>query len=142
MINARLWAWINGGWVKLTLKPQQSLSWGRARRTDEGHNTDWESFAFDGQYVIHNYGSYGRDCDGGYEHSETRRAFVTKLQTNNRSRLICCTCRNSVREYDGEVLECWDRNHKGIMLEINPSIPSWEHLDGRQRDQYAELMGY
>lgn len=62
--NARLWIWENDGWVKLTLKPGQSLSWGKSERSDEGYSWRANRWTHDGDGVRNEWGHGGRDCDG------------------------------------------------------------------------------
>lgn len=62
--NARFWAFQNLGWVKITLRPGQSLQWGKSY--DNGEGWSWEScrWTHSGSFVLREYGSGGTDCDG------------------------------------------------------------------------------
>lgn len=62
--NARFWSFINGSWVKITLRPNQSLSWGKSEPTDEGYSFEHSQWEFDGSEVIENWSKGGSDCDG------------------------------------------------------------------------------
>lgn len=143
MNNARFWIWVNSGWTKITLKPDQSLNWSRYSY-DEGPNTDYDSWEYDGRKVTNKYGSYGRDCDGRYEHHEEREASVTQLQAIPKMELVCNVCGNRVHDYDkeGGKLQCYMREHDGVRLVSGPNVPRWKDTDSRQRDYSAEAMGY
>lgn len=64
VINARFWVWENGGPVKLTLRPGESLSHCVSGPTDEGHCLEWFTVEHCGDYVSQDYGRDERDCDG------------------------------------------------------------------------------
>ena len=64
MKNARFWAHVNDGYVKITLEPGQRLSWGESHPTDEGFSYQSESWTFEGETITRESASGGRDCDG------------------------------------------------------------------------------
>lgn len=80
MFNARLWVYINDDFVKLTLRPKQGLTWGKAWRTEEGYASISETFEFDGQEVWHRTDRDGRDCDGRLSTREEETCPLESLQ--------------------------------------------------------------
>jgi hypothetical protein len=82
MKNARFWHW-SDGWVKLTLRPGQTLHWHEYHRTDEGHSfqtVTWHHYAgSDGQQVIREWSHGGRDCDGHIATTGTDACPLSKL---------------------------------------------------------------
>ena len=114
--NARFWAYLNGGLVKITLRPGQSLSWNNSRQTEEGWNTEFDSWEHIGDRIIRDCGSMGRDCDGRIEYYSTSECMLTDL---------ACGC-----EPYG-IDDCADVRY-----------PAWELTDDHCRDYAAEAAGY
>lgn len=111
--NARFWVYVNGGDVKLTLRPGHGLSWGRSWSHEEG----WSSEEYTWRYkkgsgtVWRLTATDGTDCDG---------------------RLSTCTesyCR-------------LDRLQSHQVDDSPIRHPDWERLSSRQRDYQAEAAGY
>ncbi len=94
-MNARFWLWINDGWVKLTLRPGQTLAWASTRSTDEGWASEYECFEHDGAGVLSVCGTDGVDCDGRLE---THREFYCPLE-----------CLKAHVADDGTFIPSWDR---------------------------------
>ncbi len=67
--NARFWAYVNCGPVKLTLRPGQSLEWSIGGRTEEGFSSERTRWEWDGNTLTRHWSDTGRDCDGRYERS-------------------------------------------------------------------------
>ncbi len=67
MRNARFWVYYNGGFVKLTLTPNQSVSLQSGGATDEGFSCSAETWTHCGDYVEWSLAQWGRDCDGRHE---------------------------------------------------------------------------
>ena len=65
--NARFWVWHRGGWVKLTLRPGQSLTASEGDPTDEGYRREVSTFTHHGDVVGSEWYETGCDCDGRYE---------------------------------------------------------------------------
>ena len=63
-MNARFWTWWNGDWVKLTLRPGEVVLLYESHETDEGYSFQEERFEHDGDSLIRESASGGRDCDG------------------------------------------------------------------------------
>lgn len=77
--TARFWDWVNGGWVKITLRAGQVLSRTYGGPTDEGYSRTWERWEFDGAEVEYECCTEGRDCDGRHESGCTVVAWVSEL---------------------------------------------------------------
>lgn len=118
--NARFWTWENGGWVKLTIKPGQTLRWSDARQTDEGHC--WEACEWEhcGDYVECRYSCGGSDCDGPMEQYTDLECPLSELQARPPE--------PAAPEWGTE--------------EIPVPRPEWRKVSASQRDYYAEAMGY
>ena len=110
--NARFWEYINGDYVKLTLRPGQSLSWSTGYRTEEGWHSEGAQWTHTGDGVSCQSGTDGVDCDGRL--STHCDSFVPLDKLRERP--------------DAEGL--------GILF------PQWEKIDGGQRDYAAEAAGY
>ena len=50
-MNARFWIWWNGDWVKITLRPGQSIAMRCGGATDEGFNVESSGYEHDGDRV-------------------------------------------------------------------------------------------
>lgn len=113
MRNARFWTWLNGAYVKLTLKPGQTLSWGQGGPTDEGWSSVEESWELseDGEVIVRECVTDGSDCDG-------RLTQGTTMIASADGATFC--------DYAGD----------------GHFRPDWQRDDAWQRDQYAEAMGY
>ena len=62
--NARFWIWENDGWIKLTIRPSQTLKWWCGSDTEEGwsaHGCEWHLC---GPHVYAYAWTDGVDCDG------------------------------------------------------------------------------
>ena len=123
MFNARFWIYCNGGPVKLTLKPGQTLEHCEGGRTEEGY--DWTSttwtHAGDEPCVYREWHREAIDCDG-------------RLSTGGAD---CCG-----------ILELASGNEPYIG-DDDPAIwhgvrwPNWHgHTAEPVYDEYAQSMGY
>ena len=114
--NMRFRVFINGGWVKLTLRPGQSLSWGRSGPDEEGYSFEsvtWEAIATG---VMRSSSSGGRDCDGYTEHSQSSYCPEEAL---------------------------WAEVVPSEAFPEDPVYcPRWEGKEEEVYDQYAQLDGY
>jgi hypothetical protein len=112
-MNARFWTWMNGGWVKITLKPEQELTHFWHGRTDEGYAEQGVTWYHDGDegIVEQEEWSRGRDCDGRYAHETVSFAGLSQLQARR---------------------SAWD----GTLF------PDWSQQREAHRDYTAEAAGY
>jgi hypothetical protein len=120
--NARFWIFsLNGGWVKLTLKPGQRLSYCRHQRTDEGFIFEAEAYEFDAEegIIIGDCHIHGRDCDGPHEANVKSYCPFSNLRVKN-------------------MAELYPENPENIGI----YAPIWEHGEYRQRDEFAKAAGY
>lgn len=60
----RFWMWHNGGYVRLTLRDGQSLSWQTRGPTDEGWHAEGETWRYECGVVLNEMWTDGVDCDG------------------------------------------------------------------------------
>jgi hypothetical protein len=114
MRNVRFWDFINGGPVKLTLRPDQILRHYQSEPTDEGWRSEensWEYIAAEGR-VLSDYCSDGVDCDGRLSYGGQRYFYVFDASAGG--------------ELDGIRYPAWER------VERN----EW------RRDWQAEAAGY
>jgi hypothetical protein len=85
--NARFWTTINNSPVKITLKPDETLEWGRTEPTNEGYSHEGLSFSHDDGIVVCEAANGGRDCDGVlYSYSTLacpREQLARRLCTEN-----------------------------------------------------------
>ncbi len=112
-MNARFWVYINGGPVRLTLEPGQSLGWGRWSRNEEGWSSEYECWRFDGAGVYRVSEDDGVDCDGRLSHSYETMFELKDLAAGSP---------------DG--------------AEAGVFYPLWSRVKASQRDYSAEAMGY
>ena len=129
MRNARFWAYVNGGPVKITLRPGQSLEHCEGGATDEGFHVEhvkWE-YPDDEPIVYRIWCSDGRDCDGRLTHSGEDVCPVERLMKGNYPYVT-----------DGELGDPMIRNtYDGVRW------PDWqEHKDRGVYDEYAVAAGY
>ena len=62
--NARFWTFHRSAWVKLTLRPGQSLTARTFSRDDEGSSWEMDTWSHEGDHVLLKWGGGGTDCDG------------------------------------------------------------------------------
>ena len=62
--NARFWQHVGGGFVKLTLRPGESMAWSRGGRDEEGWYREWKRWTHVGDGIVNEAGADGADCDG------------------------------------------------------------------------------
>lgn len=111
--NARFWAYVNDGFVKLTLtvaRPSIEISTGG--RHEEGWSRDYECWELSEQGVDRLHMSDGVDCDG---------------RTSSTWRTFCAFDRlASFAPFDP----------------ADPMLPDWQEIKSWQRDYSAEAAGY
>lgn len=77
--NARFWFWWNGSFVKLTLRPEQTLRFHTSKPTDEGFSYEINEFTHEVDRVLLRWESGGRDCDGTTTQAGKSAADLDKL---------------------------------------------------------------
>jgi len=111
-MNVRFWQYLRG-WVKITLKPGQSLHWSRGGPTEEGWYRDSHTWTYRNDGIVKDaYVHDGADCDGRLTH--TGEMFFLDTDAN----ALDSECSPSGK------------------------CPKWLHGKRRQRDYSAEAMGY
>ena len=125
MRNVRFWIHcpgnVDGGFVKITLHPDESLSWWSGGPTEEGWSSTVISWCYDAHLgiVTQDISRDGSDCDG--------RLSSGKVW-------ICPIADLAVEQPNDYCLDNY--NCLGVML------PAWMEENAWQRDYAAEAMGY
>lgn len=119
--TARFAVFVNDCHVKLSLKPGESLSWGKSFTHEEGWASEHETWTHEGSHVEREWCSDGTDCDG---------------------RLAC----GGELECELDRLQAYEP-HEDFVDSIKAlgltGQPDWQELQPAwKRDQYAEAMGY
>ena len=117
-MNARFWTFIHDDYVKITLRPGQSLSHYMGGPTEEGWSSEATTWRHDGNTVTRQCTDDGCDCDG-------------RLTRN-----YDCICPLSRLSY--RTVRSWE----GTWPKAVYNFPDWEVMDSSQRDYAAEAMGY
>lgn len=122
--NARFWVYVNGGPVRLTLKPGQQLQHHTWERHEEGWSseaTSWE-YPDDEDAVYREWCLDGRDCDGRLTRHGADRCDVANLSDGV--------------EIDNEFYE--DHHYW-----TGKFWPAWDqHEPGMTYDEFAQASGY
>ena len=111
--NARFWAWVGSGLVKITLRDGQTLRWRHSEPTEEGWSSEFEEWEYEHGVVTRRGGTDGHDCDGRLSSWYELECSVSNLSIGQ----------PAYREPD-----------------IN--MPVWRERGRGQRDYAAEAMGY
>lgn len=126
MKNARFWTWINDGWVKLTLRPGESLQWFTWNTHNEGWSSECVEWSLEDDVVTRTTETDGSDCDGRLSRSYIDECGIGELASV--PAMIQC-------EFDEE----WD----GWKIDLSqPKRPDWQKVRSGQRDYAAEAAGY
>lgn len=118
--NARFWAYINGGPVKITLRPDQCLSHATFERTEEGWSGESHEWRYEDGVVYVVRLSDGVDCDGRISRMDESACKQCDLLSGHEP---------YVEEDDSST---WD----GVVW------PQWEERSSFVHDREAERMGY
>ena len=116
-MNKRFWARVNVGWVKLVLAPSKSHQHMEGGPTEEGYSYEWTTWAWDGALLTRDFYSRSQDCDGPLERWEEQVMVDWQY----------------AMDWGSGTLK---KRPDGMM------VPVWEQMNSRQRDHYAEAMGY
>lgn len=118
-MNARIWTFLNDGFVKLTLEAGRPLVWSKFGRHDEGWSSEVHRWEWDGNELVESICTDGRDCDGRLS---THALFrTTPDRFHARSQEVYYECGGI-----GEAI----------------CTPEWEKVEAGQRDYSAEAMNY
>lgn len=128
--NRRFWAFINDAPVKITLKPDQTLSWYKSWPHDEGWSSEACQWQWDEAGVLRNWCNDGCDCDGRLTHTGVDFCFTGGLDQGPKY--------GSYKWVEG----------KGNVFTPDPDPegirwPAWEkEVPVRVYDEYAQAAGY
>lgn len=117
--NARFWIWYGESFVKLTLKPGQSLMLTAGATTDEGGYYSETIYSHDGDCVTRASFQSSTDCDGRLDCEATDSAALDELSGWE-------TCGDMSETVHGPCM----------------CVPHWSHGRASQRDYNAEAAGY
>lgn len=124
MRNARFWVHINGGPVKITLKPGQRLEWSEGHYTDEGWSSEGHVWEYEDHFVFEHIEHDGCDCDGRLTQVSSWLCNVELLKAGH-------------KPYCDEWLTAEERE-----FYVEVVYPQWQRVSANQRDYAAEAMGY
>ncbi len=79
-MNARLWVFVHGGPVKITLRPGQSLSSYACSQHEEGWSDEYQEWHFTRGLVERTTSEDGTDCDGRHSSHSTSTCEVASLR--------------------------------------------------------------
>jgi hypothetical protein len=130
--TARFYIWFNDGWVKLSLRPGQVISFGFGGPTDEGWaREDWKieyEIGDRGGRLLRTMIDDGADCDGRL----TRHDFSTaNADPQTYSDRWAIELNNAIE--DGRKA---DQAYRDVVT------PDWQEGARSQRDYAAEAAGY
>jgi hypothetical protein len=134
--NARFWIWYSpaDGWVKLTLKPGETLECGYGGQHEEGWHRHDEMFEYDEdhQVIVRHVINDGRDCDGRLTREHTARCAVQDLRARD---ILLETIERYV---------FWQEDVPNHEIEACHGVfaPEWVSVAAWQRDEQAEMAGY
>lgn len=121
-MNARFWEPIHEGWVKITLRPGQTLQHRTYQDTDEGWHACLSTWRHDGNKVFREIINDGRDCDG-----RLTRTYQTEADIHELSVIPC---------FIG-----FDQKGRSIYSPIMLR-PDWQQIHVSQYDEFAQAAGY
>lgn len=129
--NARFWEFINSSWVKITLKPNQTMQHYVAHPTEEGWYSRHITWEHTGESVACQLTVMSRDCDGRLDRYNDFECQLPELQA---------------REFwvqdqqDVARVPFWEIESE--LFESELLLPCWIESHCSQRDYTAEAMGY
>jgi hypothetical protein len=116
--NLRFWAYVNGDWVKLTLRYGDTLYHYEGGATEEGYDHTETYWTHEGDHVLREYHRDARDCDGRICYQGDCHALATELREN--------------------VPHYWDDETPDPRVRF----PEWREGMSQRRDYQAEAAGY
>ncbi len=119
--TARFWEWINGGWVKLSLRPGTHAEVYSSERHEEGHSWESQVWDYEGDGTVeYCRNSGGTDCDGRHGNHDEYHCALDRLFAQE--------------PYQPNPGEDWATPPSGQ--------PAWGRGNCTQYDHNAELAGY
>ena len=125
--NARFWVWWHDGWVKLTLRPDQTLTAAYGGPTDEGWSSYCESWTHEGDRIVRECTSDSSDCDGRHSNYSDDACPLDQLAVIGHVKQTPWV----------EGIGC-----KLVNDPDAPLTPDWQEVKSSQYDQFAEAAGY
>jgi hypothetical protein len=115
MKNARFWICAPESYVKVTLRPGQSISFSHGGPHEEGYSYTHESYTYDEERggIVREHDTNARDCDGRIDRSSADFCFLHLLTAGQEG-------------YQDSAVR----------------LPRWEDMRASQRDYSAEAAGY
>ena len=144
-LNARFWAWINDGWVKLTLtQARPDLVWSCGGPTDEGSRHESHAWRVSENKVYEEIAISERDCDGPTSDYNLYSCHILRLRDTHHTEPT--EARNVVREIDAmpgylSKKHIYQAN-KAEKLFYDINSPQWQSCESEHRDYVAEKAGY
>ena len=128
----RFWIWWNDGPVKITVEPGQTVTAYRWSRCDEGWSSLLESFEHDGDSIVAETITDGRDCDGRLTQSWKGYAQLATLR------------RYPLRRFVTRLDEPWREQCEIPYEQDGFDCETLSFREGKrsQRDEYADVAGY
>jgi len=120
--NARFWTFWNDDYIKVTLKPGDSVMMTCGGEMDEGYSFTAKTYRHDGDHVTMLVDEFAKDCDGKCEWHSDYRARLDTLRDGN-------TPPTGLRRWDTPEVE-------------TVVYPRWREIERYQRDYTAESEGY
>jgi hypothetical protein len=127
MHTARFWYLVNGHLTKLSVYHQERLRYSTGGDTDEGSSWVHKEFTYRNGVVTCKTHIQVRDCDGPFESWNTYTADINDIHP------IKDTWASCLRYSDRDETHDKPETRKGLV---------WKRQSSRQRDYYAESMGY
>lgn len=146
MKNIRFWAYVHNGWVKITLKPYQTLTHHYSYRHDEGRSYEAVKYTYEAkqQIVLRDWINGGTDCDGPCSQSGIDSCPVDQLHAIvvYKPPLPTVTGSHAYRNYRlMQWFDEWSTYYRdGIEYDIHS--PDWKSSTVRCFDKFAEDMNY
>jgi len=118
--TARFWIYVNNDYVKISLKPGQTLDWYVKEATDEGWSGEGLTFQYDegNGRVIRESVTEGRDCDGLIQYFDKAQCAIENFRDGDET--------FDMIEEHGKVVQ----------------FPSWERVTSEVYDDEAQKAGY
>jgi hypothetical protein len=119
--TARFWTWGTEGWVKLSLRPGESLEHTEGGPCDEGWSYSSAVWTHHGDHLTLEASNCSQDCDGRLDRSTVLVATELREYTH--------------REWQNVAADEYTDTLVGLR-------PDWHEESYDQRDHSAEAMGY
>lgn len=141
--NAKFWIWHHEGFVRLKLAPGGEIQFGYGGHTDEGYSSRSSGYYYneDRMVIEATHHEDSRDCDGPHSWSNKCECSIQNLEHHPAQELWG---KEPLRVVDGryQLRDEYDRKGSFDYDYPRPPMPLWETRSRRQRDYFAESMGY